>query len=486
MVLIETLFQHLPPPYRVGLLYDIGCQTERSCIKWGFLDGYMERLTFGISVFHAFGHQWYHQRLYTLNRQVDYAQSEILENMGAWLLRRSRHALAKQKAAEDVLRKCGKSEIDLRAEWKAQVETQTKPLPRQSRNAGKDAVKELIQLRETRDGLKKRQHEYDTLIEDENTPIDEYTDVKNKLGSVRSRLRELTAKIRGKQSALGVTDRARLEKLLNDPFLTARMNALALKQCLRDRLRTRKFELDRLERSFRKQVNDQKVDAHTAASVKSRKPAISKLARSYNALCDTMQQLFNKGKAPCGAICPKQLELKGIFDLDVNDTIWEDIRLEEGTPAAPPPWLADENVCAGIKALLERDCCLEEEVRLRQECRSMRVWLSEEWRIVNLALGTVDFGDITSLPDWGPSAEDILNFRNVQKTVLVKDIPRTYTDNTKHDNQLHCEERDEESEYSDSEHGEVDMFLIDTIDAVHLADTTRSEMVDNDKYLYDE
>ncbi|KAG6914013.1 hypothetical protein DXG01_002922 [Tephrocybe rancida] len=268
------------------------------------------------------------------------------------------NGIINRKAAEDVLRKCGKSEIDLQAEWKAQAETQTKPLPR------KDAVKELIQLHEMRDGLKKRQCEYDALIEDENTPVDEYTDAKNKLGSVRSRLQELTTKIWGKQSALGVTDHAQLEKLLNNPFLTARMNALALKQHLRDRLRTRKFELDRLERSFRKQVNDQKVDAHTAASVKSRKPAISKLACSYNALCDTMQQLFNKGKAPCGAICPKQLELKGIFDLDVNDTIWEDIGLEEGTPAALPLWLADENMHAGIKALLERDRCLEEEVHL--------------------------------------------------------------------------------------------------------------------------
>ncbi|KAG6904125.1 hypothetical protein DXG01_012428, partial [Tephrocybe rancida] len=218
---------------------------------------------------------------------------------------------------------------------------------------------------------------------------------------------------------------------------------------------------------------------------------------------------------PRGAICPKQLELKGIFDLDVDDTIWEDIGLEEGTPAAPPPWLADEDVRAGIKAMLEQDRCLEEEVRLQHECRSMRVWLSEEWRLVNLALGTddeslayhlrlrrslllrlcsqwqlsvhsLDFGDIMSLPDWGPSVEDILNFRNMQKTALVKDIPRTYTDSTECDNQLHCEERDEESEYSDSEHGEVDMILIDTIDAVHLADTTRSETMDNEEYLYDE
>ncbi|KAG6905677.1 hypothetical protein DXG01_001306 [Tephrocybe rancida] len=316
----------------------------------------------------------------------------------------------------------------------------------QSQNAGKDAVKELIQLRETRDGLKKWQHEYDALIEDEDTPVNEYTDAKTKLVLVRSHLRDLTAKIRDKQSALGIAD----------------------------------YE---------------KVDAHTAASVKSRKPAISKLAHSYNALCNTMQQLFNKGKAPHGTICPKQLELKGIFDLDVNDIIWEDIGLEEGMPAAPPLWIADEGMRVGIKALLEQDQCLEEEVRLWHECRSMRIWLSEEWCIVNLTLGTddeslayhlrlrcssllrlcsqwqlsvhsLDFGDITSLPDWGPSVEDILNFCNMQKIALVNDIPRTYTDNTKHDNQLHRDERDEESEYSDSEHGEVDMILIDTIDAV--------------------
>ncbi|KAG6905067.1 hypothetical protein DXG01_005303, partial [Tephrocybe rancida] len=38
MALVETLFQHLPLEFRLGILYDIGCQVERSCVKWGFLD----------------------------------------------------------------------------------------------------------------------------------------------------------------------------------------------------------------------------------------------------------------------------------------------------------------------------------------------------------------------------------------------------------------------------------------------------------------
>ncbi|KAG6912661.1 hypothetical protein DXG01_013049, partial [Tephrocybe rancida] len=76
MVLVETLFQHLPPPYHVGLLYDIGCQTERSCVKWGFLDRYIERLTFGISVFHAFGHQWVCQIIYHPRKRIGFGLSD--------------------------------------------------------------------------------------------------------------------------------------------------------------------------------------------------------------------------------------------------------------------------------------------------------------------------------------------------------------------------------------------------------------------------
>ena len=67
LALIHQLFEHLPPLVTVGLLYDIACQLHRSIKKWGFLGNLAERLTFAISVFHAFGHQWpcqvaYHPR----------------------------------------------------------------------------------------------------------------------------------------------------------------------------------------------------------------------------------------------------------------------------------------------------------------------------------------------------------------------------------------------------------------------------------------
>ncbi|KAG6912579.1 hypothetical protein DXG01_013663, partial [Tephrocybe rancida] len=196
----------------------------------------------------------YHQRLYTLDHQVDYARDEIVEGLGAWLLRRSQYALKKRKAVELILQGCGHQEVLLWAQWDAQVAAQTKPLPRQSKKAGKDVVNELIRLRETQSDLKKRVKEYDAIIADVDSPLDEYADARTELESVRKKLEELRTRIRRKQAVLGVGDCTRLTNLINNPFLALRMQTLALKQRLRDRLRFRKFELDRLERSFRKQV----------------------------------------------------------------------------------------------------------------------------------------------------------------------------------------------------------------------------------------
>lgn len=64
LALIKTFMQHIPEDATVGLLYDIGCQLERSCLKWDFLPEYRGRITFAISVFHAYGHQWPCQVVY--------------------------------------------------------------------------------------------------------------------------------------------------------------------------------------------------------------------------------------------------------------------------------------------------------------------------------------------------------------------------------------------------------------------------------------
>lgn len=76
LALIETLFQHLPLSFRIGLLYDIGCQLHQSCVKWGFLSRYHHRLSFAISVFHAFGHQWACQVIYHPRKCIGFGLSD--------------------------------------------------------------------------------------------------------------------------------------------------------------------------------------------------------------------------------------------------------------------------------------------------------------------------------------------------------------------------------------------------------------------------
>lgn len=64
IALILKLFRSLPPTMTVGILYDIGCQLHRSCTKWSFIPEYLDRVIWGISVFHAYGHQWPCQLVY--------------------------------------------------------------------------------------------------------------------------------------------------------------------------------------------------------------------------------------------------------------------------------------------------------------------------------------------------------------------------------------------------------------------------------------
>ena len=77
LVLMKYLFENLPATMTVGLLYDIGCQLEHSCRKWKLLDdGILSRLKFGISVFHAYGHQWPCQIVYHPHKCVGFGLSD--------------------------------------------------------------------------------------------------------------------------------------------------------------------------------------------------------------------------------------------------------------------------------------------------------------------------------------------------------------------------------------------------------------------------
>lgn len=73
------------------------------------------------------------------------------------------------------------------------------------------------------------------------------------LDTARNDLSKAQRRLRSLESQLGTDDRKVLDKIRGSEYLRLRMNARALKMRLRERLRVRKFELDRIERSHRRQ-----------------------------------------------------------------------------------------------------------------------------------------------------------------------------------------------------------------------------------------
>lgn len=121
--------------------------------------------------------------------------------------------------------------------------------------------------------------------------------------------------------------------------------------------------------------------------MKRRQPKISNLVREYNKLCDAIRQEIRRRKAPARATAPESIDPKKVYALDVDDSIWQDVGLEDDDDRGEPPaWLTTDTVRGGIRAMLQLDRADEEDAMLEKERRSMRAWFIEEWDVVNLAM----------------------------------------------------------------------------------------------------
>ncbi|KAJ7106146.1 hypothetical protein C8R44DRAFT_834353 [Mycena epipterygia] len=374
VVLMETLFQHLPLDIVWGFLsrfmdrlaFAVSCQLlyhPRKRAGFGFTNGEgCERFWHSISLFDC---QLAHQ-LYTLDAQIEHADEASLFRLGEWIARRHLHSRNKRREAKKVLTDCGKPLAVLREQWALQVATQTKPLTRRGKKRGEQAVNAVMLLRQalkTRIAQVDKQRQIYLDAVEEEDPDAAIFQVQYK--AVAEALTKSVEKLRQKKVALGVTENQQLKTLATSQYIRLRMNARVLKRRLRDLLRSRKFELDKLERSFRHRVNDQKLYSHTKSAVKCREPTISKVDTEYNKLCSEIRKLIKDGKAPRGAIAPLPIPSAELWQLDVDDGIWQDVGLDDddGQPGgAPPLWLADEKVREGIKAMLEVDQCNEEDL----------------------------------------------------------------------------------------------------------------------------
>ncbi|KAG1723637.1 hypothetical protein EDB19DRAFT_1951979 [Suillus lakei] len=310
LALIKKLFEHLPPTMTVGILYDIACQLKRSCLKYQLLkQGILSHIVFSISVFHVYGHQWpyqliyhprkcegfglsdgegcerlwstlkmlipplwvsgYHQWLFVLNAQVWHLDGKNLDTF------------------EHALQQLSVDEANIRPEWRAQVEHQTKPLSRRSKTNNDKQISKILTLERTLSNLDDSVHALE--------------------------MQHCTGNTLNNKAALGIGQLTNLQQLQHSIFLQICLDVQAVKAHLRERLHQRKFEIERFERSYRQTVN---------------------------------------GEAPASAIAPHSITPTGIFQLDVDNDIWQDVGLDSND-MAPPAWLADENMHTAIKFQLE-------------------------------------------------------------------------------------------------------------------------------------
>ncbi|KAK7435966.1 hypothetical protein VKT23_019373 [Stygiomarasmius scandens] len=303
--------------------------------------------------------------------------------MGSWIRRKLQSCHGKRVENAKILAECGKEIGFLREQWKYQVYVQTKPLPSQHKNKGKQAVEECLKLRRAQKVLYKSMKKLEDIITNTDAAPYEVAAAQLDLPKAVDDYNKTTDKLRRKEKALGATEKTQLHRLVDNHYIHKRMNAHALLFRLRHRLQSRKFELDRLERCYRNKRSDKRLKDHTSESVKRREPGIQQLAYKYNKLVKEMRDLITIKKAPRNAVPPEYIDPKNLFNLDVDDVIWQDIGLiDDENSSVPPPWLADENVRKGIHAMLEIDRCDEEDERLVVEMKSLQEWLVEEWEVL--------------------------------------------------------------------------------------------------------
>ena len=130
---------------------------------------------------------------------------------------------------------------------------------------------------------------------------------------------------------------------------------------------------------------DHKAHAQTADAIKRRSPGIKKLARRYNEICARLGDMKQRSATHSKKQIPKELEIDQLFNIDLDESIWEDAGLDLEDGETPPAWLADEATREGIKAMHILDRAGEELLRLQHEFRALVLWLSEELDAVKSA-----------------------------------------------------------------------------------------------------
>jgi len=125
----------------------------------------------------------------------------------------------------------------------------------QSQTLGQRTIQAILNLTEQYKSLITTAASMENSMDDELLNEFDYAEFTIELKDIRTQADGIQRAIQRKRASLGVDEHISLANLQRDKYLQQRMNALALKTRIRDRLRQRKFELERLERAYRHTIS---------------------------------------------------------------------------------------------------------------------------------------------------------------------------------------------------------------------------------------
>ncbi|KAG1867477.1 hypothetical protein C8R48DRAFT_771969 [Suillus tomentosus] len=445
VALIEHLFSLLPPQATVVTLYDVGCVLARSIAKFDILpEDVTSRLRFATTAMHAYGHEWACQlehnprmcvglglsdgegterlwsrfvrligversssrqrRLWLIDRQATAIGSEMKADLGEWIKRRHKRGVKDQGCmALDVINRCETSVEDLRAQWTDQRQSQLSIRAHAPARLRKE-LDTVLSLQADLDASDRALQTTKTMLEKE-TASDDTLDVLESLQRGHDRLMD---KVETLFSSLNVQDRFPELDGVNLDFVRVLLMARDLKMNIRKRAIASFFEWDKLDRAVggSHQTLGTKLHQHTRKAIAKRQPALMTAIRKFNLYCERLELLHDPTwNIPLPTPLPTKLaELRG------DQTLMQDVWI---TPSIGevPRWLEDSDIRDGIRALLKRDRCQEEQTRLVMEAGNLCRFFQEELTALELSLRlpeTLSYDIATEALEFPPTPDTVV------------------------------------------------------------------------------
>ncbi len=144
---------------------------------------------------------------------------------------------------------------------------------------------------------------------------------------------------------------------------------------------------------------DQQTQNHAEKAIKHHEPSIVATIKKCNEMHNRMLDMKLNGWVSNQAVVPPELELKGLFDLNIDADIWVHFgnNSNEWPDHAPPLWLADPNIRKNILA--------QETMKYHQgiewckvECSNIQSWFMEEYCVVLIRQKAIFYKDKWNSP----------------------------------------------------------------------------------------